>query len=234
MPSAARMPHYCSAMLSRFIHAIHTEDPGLEEPAATRERLKERFPRGATRRMTQPGLLIAAALADLAPGEDDTLVYASCYAESRALESYLDSFPTPSPTLFQTSIHPGSVQQAFIGRQQPVRHFFPHTGRVQLVVHAVQTALLAPTRRTILCGGEERGTWLREQRAASDRTFAFALLLTPEPAGALGKISLAAADDTATERFLLPAFFDALHARQAIDAAVAPGLRLTLTWQAVE
>ncbi|HXA79699.1 MAG TPA: hypothetical protein VNV14_00395 [Opitutaceae bacterium] len=217
-------------MLSRYIHAIHTEDPGLEEPAATRERLKERFPRGATRRMTQPGLLIAAALADLAPGEDDTLVYASCYAESRALESYLDSFPTPSPTLFQTSIHPGSVQQAFIGRQQPVRHFFPHTGRPQLVVHAVQTALLAPTPRTILCGGEERGTWLREQRAASDRTFAFALLLTPEPAGALGNLSLAATDDTATERFLLPAFFDALHARQAIDITVASGARLTLAW----
>jgi hypothetical protein len=218
-------------MLSRYIHAIHTEDPGLEEPAATRERLKERFPRGVTRRMTQPGLLIATALADFAPGEGDTLVYASCYAESRTLESYLDSFPTPSPTLFQTSIHPGSVQQAFIGRQQPVRHFFPHTGRAQLVVHALQTALLAPTPRTILCGGEERGTWLREQRAASDRTFAFALLLTPEPAGAIGEISLVATGDTDPERFLLPAFFDALHARQAIAAAVAPGLRLTLTWQ---
>lgn len=220
-------------MPSRFIHAIHTEDPGLEEPAATRERLKERFPRGATRRMTQPGLLIAAALADLAPGEDDTLVHASCYSESRALESYLESFPSPSPTLFQTSIHPGAVQQAFIGRQQPVRHFFPHTGRAQLVVHAVQTALLAPTPRTILCGGEERGTWLREQRAASDRTFVFALLLTPEPAGALGKLSLGASADATTERLLLPAFFDALHARQAIDVAIAPGLRLTLTWQAV-
>jgi hypothetical protein len=215
---------------SRYIHALHTEDPGLEEPAATRERLKESFPRGATRRMTQPGLLIASALAGLAPGEDDTLVYASCYAESRALESYLDSFPSPSPTLFQTSIHPGAVQQCFIGRQQPVRHFFPHTGRALLVAHAVQTALLAPTLRTILCGGEERGTWLLEQRAASDRTFVFALLLTPEPAGALGKISLTASSGTAAENFLLPAFFDALHARQSIDAAVAPGLRLTLTW----
>ncbi len=181
--------------------------------------------------MTQPGLLIASALAGLAPGEDDTLVYASCYAESRALESYLDSFPAPSPTLFQTSIHPGAVQQSFIGRQQPVRHFFPHTGQTQLVAHAVRTALLAPTLRTILCGGEERGSWLREQRAASDRTFVFALLLTPEPAGALGKISLSTSSDTAAENFLLPAFFDTLHARQSIDTAVAPGLRLTLTWQ---
>ena len=220
-------------MFSKFIHTIHTEDPGLEEPAATRERLKGKFSRGATRRMTQPGLLLAGALDRVAPGEEDTLVYASCYAEGRALEAYLESFPAPSPTLFQTSIHPSAVQQALIGRSQPVRHFFPHTGRAQLVVHAVQTALLAPTPRTILCGGEERGTWLREQRAASDRTFAFALLLTPESAGSLGKISLVASADTATERFLLPAFFDALHARRAIDAAVAPGLRLTLPWQAV-
>jgi hypothetical protein len=95
----------------------------------------------------------------------------------------------------------------------------------------VQTALLAPTPRTILCGVEERGTWLLERSMASDRTFVFALLLTPEPAGALGKLSLSTSDGTAAENFLLPAFFDALHARQAIDATVAPGLRLTLTWQ---
>jgi hypothetical protein len=221
-------------MFSKFIHIIHTEDPGLEEPAATRERLKEKFSRGATRRMTQPGLLLAVALDRVAPGEEDTLVYASCYAEGRALEAYLESFPAPSPTLFQTSIHPSAVQQALIGRSQPVRHFFPHTGRVQLVAHAVQTALLAPTPRTILCGCEERGSWLREHLVTGERTFAFALLLTPKPAGALGEISLAATADATAENLLLPDFFDALHRRRAIDAAVAPGLRLTLTWQAVE
>jgi hypothetical protein len=217
-------------MLTKFIHAVHTEDPGLEEPGATRERLKEKFPGMATRRMTQPGLLIASALDPFAPGENDTLIYASCYAEGRALESYLESFPSPSPTLFQTSIHPSAVQQALIGRRQSVRHFFPLAGRAQLVAQAVQAALLAPTPRTILCGGEERGTWLREHSAASDRTFAFALALTAEPAGAVGEISLVESNSSLAENFLLPDFFEALHARRAVDAAVAPHLRLRMAW----
>ena len=225
------MPRCFSAMPSRYIHAIRTEDPGLEEPAATRERLKENFPRGTTRRMTQPGLLMADALSPLAPGGDDTIVYASCFSEGRTLEAYLDSFPSPSPTLFQTSIHPSAVQQVLIGRQQPIRHFFPLTGENQLVVHAVQTALLAPTPRTILCGGEERGSWLRKYSVTSERTFAFAVLLTPEPAGALGSISLMTSTDTAVEDLLLPDFFDELHLRRALDSVIAPGLRLTLAWQ---
>ena len=149
-------------MLERHLHALHLEAPGLEEPAATRERVRDAFPRGATRRMTQLGLLLGAVLEKISPTEDDTLVYASTYAESRALEDYLASFPTPSPTLFQTSIHPSAVQQVLIARQQAVRNFFPHTGQAQLVAQATQTALLAPTAHTILCGGEERGDRKRD------------------------------------------------------------------------
>ena len=36
-------------MLERYIQAIRTDDPGLEEPAATRERLKGGFAPGAVR-----------------------------------------------------------------------------------------------------------------------------------------------------------------------------------------
>src|SRR5690349_16951016 len=147
-------------MLERYVHALSLADIGDEEPAATRERLKDRFPRGATRRMTQLGLLIGAALEELAPQSDDAVVYASAYAETRALENYLDSFPAASPTLFQTSIHPSAVQQELIGRQHPVNEFFPLTGRAHLVAHAVQAALLCDAPRVLLCGGEERGTWL--------------------------------------------------------------------------
>jgi hypothetical protein len=225
------MPSSPTTLASRYLHGVQTEDPGDEEPTATRERLKDRFPRGAARRMTQPGLLMAVALAHFAPGEDDTLVYASCYSEGRTLEAYLESFPAPSPTLFQTSIHPSAVQQAMVGRQQPVRNFFPHTGRTQLVAQAVQTALLAPTPRTLLCGAEERGARLRDYSLTSDRTFAFALLLAPESTGALGQISLAPAAGAAPGKFLLPDFFDALQARRAIDTVIEPGLRLTLAWR---
>src|SRR5688500_19844469 len=94
-------------MLERYLHGLSLAEADAEDLATTRERLKDRFPRGATRRMTQLGLLVGAALEDLSPQPDDALVYASAYAETRALEGYLDSFPAASPTLFQTSIQIG-------------------------------------------------------------------------------------------------------------------------------
>lgn len=219
-------------MPERYLQALSVTDVGLEDHATTRERLKERFARGATRRMTQLGLLVGAALEEVGPRADDTLVYASAYAETRALEGYLESFPAASPTLFQTSIHPSAVQQAFITRQMPVGEFFPLTGRKQLVAHAVQTALLAPAPRVVLCGGEERGTWLLEKGAASDRTFAFALLLTREPAGALAKLVLSNAADTApASAFTLPEFFNALRDRRSFELVAAPGIALKLAWR---
>lgn len=218
-------------MPERFLHALSLADIGGEDPAATRERLKDRFPKGATRRMTQLGLLVGAALEDVGLGPDDALVYASAYAETRALEGYLDSFPGASPTLFQTSIHPSAVQQALITRQRPVTEFFPLTGRRQLVAHALQTALLSPAARVVVCGGEERGTWLLERGAASDRSFAFAFALTAEAPGALARVSLDATPQENVEREMrLPEFFDALQLRKPIDRAVAPGLRLKLSW----
>ncbi|MBL9209775.1 MAG: hypothetical protein JNL92_04865 [Opitutaceae bacterium] len=219
-------------MLERYVQALSAHDVGLEEPAATRDRLKDRFPRGATRRMTQLGLLVGTALEDLGPGTDDAVVYASAYAETRALEGYLDSFPAASPTLFQTSIHPSAVQQALIGRQLPVREFFPLTGRLHLPAHALQAALLSDASRVLVCGGEERGTWLLERNAASDRTFAFALALVPTAAGALARVRLEPVDAAVPAVALtLPMFFDALRTRQALDLVAAPGLRLEVEWR---
>jgi hypothetical protein len=217
-------------MLERFITALHTEDVPLEEPAATRERLKDRFPKNTTRRMTQLGLLVGAALEPIAPAEDDTIVYASGYAETHALEGYLDSFPCPSPTLFQTSIHPSAVQQALIARQQAVRNFFPLTGGAYLPAQALQVALLADTSRTIFCGGEERGTWLLDSGLSSPRSFAFALALSVSPAGAIGRLALTAEPGPVHARLTLMAFFDLLLSRRSFDAAVSPSLRLTLAW----
>ena len=218
-------------MTERFIHAVSaTEVPG-EDLAGTRERLKDRFPRGATRRMTQLGLLVGAALDDLAPQAQDSVVYASAYAESRALEGYLDSFPSASPTLFQTSIHPSAVQQALINRQHAVGEFFPLTGRAHLVAHALETALLSPAPRVLLCGGEERGTWLLEQNIASARSFAFALAITADSAGAMARIRLSTIPEAASvPEYTLPEFFDALSARRSLDCVVRPGVRLELQW----
>jgi hypothetical protein len=219
-------------MLERYIHAVSTSDVSSEDPAATRERLKDRFPRGSTRRMTQLGLLIGAALDELSPAADDTVVYASAFAESRALESYLDSFPSASPTLFQTSIHPSAVQQALINRQHPIGEFFPLTGRAHLIAHAFQAAMLSPAPRVLLCGGEERGTWLLERGIASDRSFAFGLALSGSPDGAIARVALDPESATGNfNDFTLPEFFDALVARRAIGCLAAPGIRLTLQWR---
>jgi len=217
-------------MLERFITALHTEDASLEEPAATRERLKDHFPKNTTRRMTQLGLLVGASLEPLAPAEGDTVVYASGYAETRALEGYLDSFPAPSPTLFQTSIHPSAVQQALIARQQAVREFFPLTGDAYLPAQALQVALLAESPRTILCGGEERGTWLLAAGLSSPRSFAFALALSTSPAGALARLTLTAESGPANACLTLTEFFGLLLVRRSFDAAISPCLRLTLAW----
>ncbi|MEO7600027.1 MAG: hypothetical protein ABIV50_13905 [Opitutus sp.] len=218
-------------MIERFITAISVTDVPGEDLAGTRERLKERFPRGATRRMTQLGLLVGAALDDMSPQAQDSVVYASAYAESRALEGYLDSFPSASPTLFQTSIHPSAVQQALIGRQHAVGEFFPLTGRAHLVAHALETALLSPAPRVLLCGGEERGTWLLDQNIASARSFAFALALNDRSTGALARVRLrSVSEPTPVSEYTLPEFFDALRARQTIDCAVRPGVRLELQW----
>jgi hypothetical protein len=219
-------------MLKLFIHGLRTDDAGAEESAATRERLKEIFPKLASRRMTQLGLVVGSTLLPLAPSENDALIYASEYAETRALEGYLDSFPSASPTLFQTSIHPSAVQQALIGRQQPVREFFPLSGRGQLVVRALETAWLADAPRALVCGGEERGTWLLERGTASDRTFGFTLALSRQSAGAPGQIALRPqTSPIETEASLtLTEFFNALHARSPLDLAAAPDTRLVLAW----
>jgi len=109
-------------MLERHITFLRVERPDpAETAAAARIRLADRFPRPALRRMTHLGLLTGAVLDGIALGADDAVVYATTFAETRALEDFLSSFPAASPLLFQTSIHPSAVQQVLIGRRQPIR-----------------------------------------------------------------------------------------------------------------
>lgn len=188
-------------MIERFLSHVRVELPPADEPpAATRDRLRDKFPRQAVRRMTQLGLLVGATLDGLALGPDDALVYASSFAETRALEDFLTSFPAASPQLFQTSIHPSAVQQVLIGRQQPVARLWPLAGGTRLVEQALLTALLESAPRVALTGGEERGTWMLDHGMASARSFAFGLLLTADSAGALGRVTFtpsATADEAA-------------------------------------
>jgi hypothetical protein len=217
-------------MLERHIQGVFTDDPAAATPAEIRERLKGRFPPGATRRMTTLGLLVGGVLSELGPQPEDAIIYASGYAESCALEAFLDSFPAPSPTLFQTSIHPSAVQQLMIGRQTPVREFLPLSGGALLGFHALRAACLAPAARALLCGGEERGTWLLEHGLASDRTFAFAAALTAQPGpGTLGRLRLIQAEGRGS--LDSPSLFSLLHQRTEFARMVAPGWRLEVEWK---
>jgi hypothetical protein len=217
-------------MLERHLQSLFTDDAGPETPAATRERLKGTFPAGSTRRMTTLGLLVGSTLGRLDPEADDAVIYASGYAESCALEGFLDSFPTPSPTLFQTSIHPSAVQQLMIGRQRPVREFLPLSGGALLAFHALRASLLSPSARAVLCAGEERGTWLLEHGLASARTFAFAALLTRERGeGSVGTVRISRGEGQGA--LGLAAFFDLLHGKVPFDGMIAPGWRLQLEWR---
>jgi hypothetical protein len=189
-PASNSYPAPGTDMTERYIHHLRVERPVAAESATeARERLRDKFPRTALRRMTHLGLLLGSTLEGVALGPDDALVYASSFAETRALEDFLASFPAASPLLFQTSIHPGGIQQVLIGRQQPIARLWPLAGHARLVEQALLTAVLEPAPRVIVAGGEERGTWLLEQGMASERAFAFALELTSTPGNATGRVS---------------------------------------------
>jgi hypothetical protein len=217
-------------MIERFLHRVSVELPAPEETAAgARVRLAEKFPRPALRRMTHLGLLAGAALDGTALGPEDAVVFASTFAETRALEDFLGSFPAASPLLFQTSIHPGSVQQVLIGRQQPVARLWPLAGRMRLVEQALLTALLEPAARVALVGGEERGTWMLEHQMASPRSFAFAAILTREPTDAAGSVVFTPGPETDGACPTLAEFTQALAERRPLHWQGAGGT-WSLTW----
>jgi hypothetical protein len=206
----------------RFIHHLRVERPPASETAVeARARLGALFPRASLRRMTHLGLLLGATLDGVDLGAEDAVVYATTFAETRALEDFLGSFPAASPLSFQTSIHPGGVQQVLIGRQRPIARLWPLAGRARLVEQALLTALLESARRVVLCGGEERGTWLLECGMASERAFAFAFELSSEPTGAIARVRLAGSEGGTPALPdepcpLLPDFVDALAERRPL------------------
>ncbi len=217
-------------MFELWIQKLAVDDAGEETPAETRERLRDRFAPGAVRRMTQLGMLVGGALREIESGEPAVIVYASSYGESRALEAYLDSFPSPSPTLFQTSIHPSGAQQGLIGRQQPARELYPLSGDRFLAGQALAVAALAEAAEVVVCGGEERGTYLLEHGVASDRGFGFALLLGREPReDSLARLVMEPAD--AATGLGLAAFFDLSKKREPFEGEIAPGWRAKLAWR---
>jgi hypothetical protein len=224
-------------MLERHIAFVATDDAGAEDPAFTRGRLRAGLTPGFGRRATVLGLLIGGVLREVLEQCRDTVIYASAFGETRALADFLDTFPHPSPTLFQTSVHPSAVQQVMIDRQLPIREYIPLAGGPCLAARALVTALLAPADTVVFCGGEERGSWMSGYKMASDRGFAFALALRKgRDASTRGHLGLAPIDEAEGRRsgaaceMPFPAWFDLLHSRKNYDGPVSAEWRLELNW----
>lgn len=208
-------------MVERFIHRIaHFEWPEEADPA-TAAAFREGLPRTAARRMTRLGLLCARVLREMPADPEIAVVYASRMSEVRTLEAYLDSFPAPSPTRFQSSIHPAGAQQALIALGRPIREFYPLVGGADLFDQALQTCLLAEAPDVVLVAGEERGGWMLDLGLAGERSFAFALHLSAERKGA--RAVLRRADDPANQApFSLAEAFDRLGAAGDWQMAAHP------------
>jgi hypothetical protein len=172
--------HRC--YINSFVfHFLDPEDePGTLPPCA------DKIPKRSRRRMSRLGILLSCVTDGLSLDADTTLVYGTTFTEANALETFLDSLPYASPTAFQTSIHPGGIEQALILKKQPVGAFFPIAGDQTLFAQMMKYPFTASTGKTAVCGGEEKGGWLRNFGVAHPVSFAFSLLFSESPDEAIG------------------------------------------------
>ena len=177
--------------LKKYIRSVKTIGPFKELELDFKKSLKSNFAGSAARRMTDLALLIGEITKDVEIEEDDSVVYATTFSESRCLEKYLESFPNPSPLGFQNSIHPSGFEQVMIARKQPLSEFIPLAGREELSASALQAAFTSAKETQWVVFAEERSTWLTDIKFASETYFAgFLELTTSVPDQAIGSVEL--------------------------------------------
>lgn len=180
MLSVVPMPYCLCPMISRPIHSCRTLLLPELINADILTPLKSAVP-GSARRMTLMGLIVSWLTKDLTLSPDVAVIYATQYSEVDALERYLSGFPSLSPLLFQTSIHPSAIQQVWIARKSELESLYPISGDAHIVASALQNALLCSADRILIIGGEEQANWLHKHNIGSPKAFGFCLEL-----GALG------------------------------------------------
>lgn len=215
-------------MLSRPIHSCHTlELPDTADPQ-TLAPLRATLP-ATVRRVTIMGLMVAWLTRQLSLSPDVAVIYATQYSEAHALERYLESFPLFSPLLFQTSIHPGAIQQVWIARKTPLQRLHPISGGTHIVASALQNALLCDAKQVLIIGGEEQSSWLHQHHIGSPNAFGFCLELGPQhTTGGIGTLSLKE-ESTGTSPPLLN-FTKHLAAKEDIPIADPNGGHYHLHW----
>jgi len=175
-------------MIKRYIQSFISCFPDPINERESVEQLIPDIPRRSARRMSTLGKQMHHVLGRVRLDLDTSLIYGTCFTEAIALETYLDSMPFASPTAFQTSIHPGGIEQALIMNKQEVGALFPIAGNNRLFVQMVQTALTCTSPKAVITGGEEKGSWLIDFNLAYLRSFAFSISLSGDAHNALGEI----------------------------------------------
>ncbi len=201
-------------MIERFVQRVELFDWPEEAGPEVGATLREDLPRAAARRMTPLGLLCTRVLRSMPASPETAVVYATSMSEVSTLENYLDSFPDPSPTGFQASIHPAGAQQALIALARPTREFYPLSGGDDLLGQALGVCFLAEASEVVLVAGEERGGWLRELGLAGDRSFAFALHLSTRAHDARARVRKREEWAGHNRALTLGEAFDRLNARE--------------------
>jgi len=210
-------------------HAVWTE-PSLNDADALAA-LKAEFPGRSARRMTRLGMQMTHVLKDLGIGERCSLIYATSFSETCTIEKYLDSFPFPSPQAFQTSIHPSGVEQFLIQQKQAITEFFPLAGQDDQLFRALETALLCQTDQMVLCGGEERGTWLGDTGVSAEANYAWALSLHRQaPEAAIGRITWQGLAEAEGDPKIVPNLIEALRAQSTYHYRAPNGGEMELNW----
>lgn len=195
------------------------------------EALRNEFGGRAARRMTRLGMMMSHVLKQMPIQEGSSLVYATTFSETCAIEKYLGSFPYPSPLMFQTSIHPSGAEQYLIQNKQAVREFYPLAGGNDLLVRALECIQRSMGETLVLCGGEERGTWLRKASASSEVNYAWALELSHEDTGAQGSISWQDGGSFSRSADLLIRFLESLVSREHVYFECEGTGYLELDWR---
>lgn len=213
-----------------FIKKVRIWVEPEDDDGAALAALAEVFGKRVTRRMTRLGMMVSAVLKDMSVTADSSIVYATIYAETCAIEKFLRSFPYPSPQLFQTSIHPSAVEQYLIQNRQPVREFFPLAGERTLLPRALDCVRLCTGETRILCGGEERGTWLRGTGISSELNYAWALELSTDSAAAVGVIRWADDGGLCDYEDMVPQFLEALEQQDPLRIGDSEDRYLELSW----
>lgn len=206
-------------------------EPQVDDTEAFAD-LKAFFPGRSARRMTRLGMMLSYVLKELSFETVDGLVYCTTYSETCTIEKFLDSFPYPSPQAFQTSIHPSGVEQFMIQHKQAIEEYFPLAGGDDLLLRGLSTVSLCQSQRVILCGGEERGTWLLDKAISSTRNYAWALALNRlETDRTIGRICLHGLGSDAGAGHLMADFIQSLQENRPFAYRPSSGTHLELSWR---